>query len=92
MIHKLIAVCAGALLCSVAVANDDDDDKDMRSVETTFKSLDRNADERLSQTEVSNDQTLSQHFAALDKDSDGFLTKREYAGHMQDKQKEGRQY
>jgi hypothetical protein len=91
MIHRIIALFAAALLSFVAVANDDD--KGKRGADT-FKALDRNADERLSQTEASGDQEVAQHFAALDKDADGYLTKREYTAHMKGDKKEkmGREY
>jgi hypothetical protein len=47
-----------------------------------FESLDRNHDQRLSQSEAATDESLSGRFAALDVDSDGYVTKREYAAHM----------
>jgi hypothetical protein len=31
---------------------------------------------------------LTEHFAAVDADSDGYLTKREYTGHMKEMKKE----
>jgi len=48
-----------------------------------FESLDRNSDQRLSQTEASADRNVSSKFAALDVDGDGFVTKREFTAHME---------
>jgi len=62
-----------------------DEDKSSRAADATFKALDRNADERLSQSEVASDQELSQSFASLDTDSDGYLSKREYAAHAKER-------
>src|SRR5262245_50705663 len=47
-----------------------------------FESLDRNGDQRLSQSEASADRSASSKFAALDVDGDGYVTKREYAAVM----------
>lgn len=85
MTQKLISVFAAAVL-SIGVAAADDQDK-ATSADATFKSLDRDADERLSKTEVARDKMLTEHFAAVDADSDGYLTKREYSSHMKDMKK-----
>jgi hypothetical protein len=81
MTLKLISVLAATVL-SVGVVAADDQDKPAASVDATFKSLDRDADQRLSKTEAASDRMLSEHFAAVDGDSDGYLTKREYSSHM----------
>lgn len=91
MSHKIFAVLAATLLSSIAFANDNDNDDKARGGDA-FKAMDSNRDERLTQNEVSGDPALAQHFAALDRDQDGYLTKREYAAHKGDKNKEGRQY
>jgi Ca2+-binding EF-hand superfamily protein len=65
-------------------ANADDDDKRMRNTEVTFRSLDKNSDDRLSRGEVSASQQLVQQFSRLDADSDGYVTKQEYAAQGQD--------
>lgn len=87
MSHKILAVFAGTLLSFAAFANDARGD-------AVFKAMDANRDERLSLNEVSGDEQLMQHFAALDRDSNGYLTKQEYSARMKDgtKNKEGRQY
>lgn len=48
-----------------------------------FESLDRNADQRLSQQEAQSDENVAGKFAALDVDGDGYVTKREYSARMQ---------
>lgn len=80
MIYKLIPLFVAILLSAAAVA---DEAKRMQSKEATFKSLDKNADARLSKSEVKNDAALSAHFAALDADRDGHLTMGEYAAHTE---------
>lgn len=78
MMYKLVPLFIATLLSAAAIAGDD---KPMKSTDTMFKSLDKNSDERLSQSEVASDSKLSEHFASLDADSDGYLTKREYTAH-----------
>ena len=48
-----------------------------------FESLDRNSDQRLSQSEAASDENVADRFAALDSDSDGYVTKDEYTARMQ---------
>lgn len=89
MIPRIFAVLAAVLVSVTAFANEGDK---ARGAET-FKAMDANRDDRLTQNEVSGDATLAQHFAALDRNSDGYLTKQEYAAHMKgDKDKDRRQY
>ncbi len=80
MIYKLIPLFVAILLSTSAVA---EEPKQMQKKEATFKSLDKNADERLSRSEVKNEAALSAHFAALDSDRDGHLTMGEYAAHTE---------
>jgi len=54
----------------------DDQDQSAGSPDATFKSLDRDTDERLSKTEVAKDKMLTEHFTAVDADGDGYLTER----------------
>jgi Ca2+-binding EF-hand superfamily protein len=58
------------------------EDKSMSSAEETFKSLDKDSDQRLSKSEAANDKSLARTFAYLDADGNGFLTMREYTAHM----------
>lgn len=79
---KLLVSILAATVLSVGVATADDKEKSAASADATFKSLDRNADERLSKSEVTGNTMLTEHFAAVDADSDGYLTEREYSAHM----------
>jgi hypothetical protein len=54
-----------------------------RGATAQFEALDRNSDQRLSQSEVDSDENLSGKFAALDVDGDGYVTKREYTARLQ---------
>ena len=87
MTLKILAVLVAALLSSVAFADDGDN---------VFKAMDSNRDHQLTQNEVSGNPALWQQFAALDRDSNGYLTPQEYAAYMKmkdnDKNKEGREY
>lgn len=79
MISKLWIASATALLTlTTAQANDDDKPTD-KQASATFKAMDANRDDRLTQNEVSGDPTLAQNFTALDRDADGYLNKKEYA-------------
>jgi Ca2+-binding EF-hand superfamily protein len=92
MLYKLIALLAATLLSTAALA-DDQEKSTMRTSDATFKSLDRDTDERLSQTEVSSEPQLAQNFTQLDKDSDGYLSKREFTAYSRmEKQQQGREY
>jgi hypothetical protein len=44
-----------------------------------FESLDKNADRQISRTEAGFDRVLSNNFAFLDANGDGFLSPQEYA-------------
>ena len=92
MTYRSLSIFAAALLSSVVFAGDED--KMSGAAAATFKAMDANRDERLTQNEVSGDVELAQRFAALDRDADGYLTKREYSAHgsQEKKPREGRQY
>jgi EF hand len=82
MTRKILAVLVATLLSSVAFAGDD-----QPRGGAVFKAMDSNRDQRLSQNEVSGNQELWQQFAALDRDSDGYLTQQEYAAYMKSNDK-----
>jgi hypothetical protein len=69
---------ATVLAVGVAAA---DQDASPAGADAMFKSLDKDGDQRLSKSEVAQDKALMEDFAALDTDSDGYLTTREYASH-----------
>lgn len=79
---KISTTLAVALLSSAAMAQSEgpaqDQDLATGNVQTTFESLDRNKDQRLSKTEASADDGLSSQFAALDANADGYINKGEY--------------
>jgi Ca2+-binding EF-hand superfamily protein len=86
---KILIVSATALLTLTTYANADDKRTDDKQASATFKAMDANRDDKLTQNEVSGDPTLAQNFTALDRDSDGYLSKKEYAAaaskdHMKD--------
>jgi hypothetical protein len=85
MIKAVISLILASLL-SIGVAVADDPEK-KASADATFKSLDRDTDERLSKAEAAGDKMLTEHFAAVDADSDGYLSKREVTAHMKDMEK-----
>ena len=78
MKKELISMFAATVL-AVGAAAAADQDKPPASADAMFKSLDRDADQRLSKSEAAKDKALMEQFAALDTDSDGYLTAREYA-------------
>jgi len=79
---KISTTLAIALLSSAAMAQSEDPTPDQNvatgDVQTTFDSLDRNKDQRLSKLEASADDGLSSQFAALDTNADGYINKGEY--------------
>ena len=50
----------------------------------TFEALDRNADSQISKTEATTDSKLSDRFASVDTDGDGYVSKAEFLGAHQD--------
>jgi len=80
-ISRLLQVLLLSTL-SVAAARAAEQDQPASSAEATFKSLDKDADQRLSKSEAANDKSLARTFAYLDANGDGYLTMREYTAHM----------
>jgi hypothetical protein len=81
-----ISALAVALSSGCAMAGHDEDKQG--SAIARFESLDRNNDQRLSQSEASSDRNASSKFAALDVDGDGYVTKREYQARMEKDQQD----
>ena len=79
MMSKILIVSATALLTLTTTYANDDDKRTEKQASATFKAMDANRDERLTQNEVSSDPTLAQNFTALDRDADGYLSKKEYS-------------
>lgn len=89
--RNLIPVLVSSALAMTAVMADDQN-KSMANEEAVFKSLDKDTDQRLSKTEASGDQMLNDHFAMIDADADGYLTKREYTAHLKEMNKPKKEY
>jgi Ca2+-binding EF-hand superfamily protein len=82
MTQRLTALAVAAVLSiGFAVA---EDDTSMKSADATFKSLDRDTDQRLSKTEAAGDKMLTEHFAVVDADRDGYLSKTEVTTHIKE--------
>jgi Ca2+-binding EF-hand superfamily protein len=71
---KLYAVFA-IILCGTALATNDED---AAATQARFEALDRNADQRISKSEAASDKDLAGRFAAVDSDTDGYLTQLEF--------------
>jgi Ca2+-binding EF-hand superfamily protein len=54
-------------------------DSQARTSESAFSALDRNSDHRVSRTEAGVDRHLSEDFAYIDTDGDGYISATEYA-------------
>jgi hypothetical protein len=76
-----VSALAVALASPAAFAGNDNERHGGSSAQ--FEALDRNSDQRLSQTEAASDEKVAGKFAALDVDSDGYVTKTEYTARMQ---------
>ena len=81
MKKELISALLTTTVLCVGVVVAADQDKPTAGADVMFKSLDRDEDQRLSKSEVAKNKVLTEDFAALDTDSDGYLTTREYAAH-----------
>jgi Ca2+-binding EF-hand superfamily protein len=80
-VSRLLQVLLLATL-SVTAGRAAEQDQPASSAEETFKSLDKNADQRLSKSEAASDKSLAKTFAYLDANGDGYLTMREYTAHL----------
>jgi Ca2+-binding EF-hand superfamily protein len=71
---KFIAVLAACSLCAVALA----EDTKQVATASAFTALDKNADNQISKTEAGIDRKLSDGFAYVDTNGDGFISRTEY--------------
>jgi hypothetical protein len=76
--HKFIVLIGTAVLSTSAVYAGDESKTTVTSVTAAFESLDKNADQQISQTEAASDRALADSFAAADANGDGYLNKSEY--------------
>jgi hypothetical protein len=74
--NKLIAGLASLCMCAIAAAGDEPQFATATPAE--FVSLDKNADNQISKTEAGTDRKLSDGFAYVDTDGDGFISRTEY--------------
>jgi hypothetical protein len=74
---KAMILGTATLLCSAALAGEPP--QATAKTLASFESLDKNADRQISRTEAGPDRRLSNGFAFLDTNGDGFLSPEEYA-------------
>jgi hypothetical protein len=72
---KILLTAVGAVLLSTTAVAGDVASK----APITFEALDRNADRQISRTEAAGEKALSESFASVDADGDGYVTQDEYA-------------
>ena len=75
---KLIAVVAGLCLCALANAATPANVAKINATPASFAGLDKNADNQISKTEAGVDRKLSDVFAYVDTNGDGFISRSEY--------------
>jgi hypothetical protein len=78
--HKFVlATLAGAAtLLAAASVHANDDGKARIATAESFATLDRNGDHRISRSEAGFDRLMSQTFAEVDTDGDGFVSPAEF--------------
>jgi Ca2+-binding EF-hand superfamily protein len=78
--HKqmLAAVVCISTFVVAAGAHADENDKNKVASTSSFAALDRNGDRRISRSEAGFDRILSQTFAEIDTDGDGFVSQAEF--------------
>lgn len=80
--HKLILatlVGTATLLATAGASAADSGGKAKIAAANSFAALDRNGDHRISRSEAGFDRLLSQTFAEIDTDGDGFVSPAEFA-------------
>jgi hypothetical protein len=75
---KLFAVWVGACLCVLANAAPPPQVAKINATPAGFTSLDKNTDNQISKTEAGMDRKLSDAFAYVDTNGDGFISRAEY--------------
>lgn len=74
---KILLTAVGAVLLSTAAVAGEVAGKANTAI--TFEALDKNADRQISRTEAAGEKALSDSFASVDTDGDGYVTKDEYS-------------
>lgn len=75
MKYALIVLCTAALTSAAALAEDSSRTKEPTDL---FKTVDADADGKVSKEEAAANSTFANNFSALDGNSDGVVTEREY--------------
>lgn len=75
---KILLTAVGAVLLSTAAAVAGEV-AGKANAAITFEALDKNADRQISRTEAAGEKALSDSFASVDTDGDGYVTKDEYS-------------
>ena len=75
---KLIAALVGFCLCVLANADTPANVAKINATPASFAGLDKNADNQISKTEAGVDRKLSDVFAYVDTNGDGFISRSEY--------------
>lgn len=79
---KILLTAVGAMLLSTAALAGDIAGKasiaSKPNIAITFEGLDKNADRQISRTEAAGEKALSDSFASVDTDGDGYVTEDEY--------------
>jgi len=75
MKYPLIVLCAAALASTAAFAEDSSPAKGSGDL---FKTVDTNADGKVTKEEAATNTSFEKNFSALDGNSDGIVTEREY--------------
>jgi hypothetical protein len=78
--HKFVfaTLASTATLLVAAGAHADDHGKTKVAAASSFATLDRNGDHRISRSEAGFDRIMSQTFAEIDTDGDGFVSQAEF--------------
>jgi Ca2+-binding EF-hand superfamily protein len=72
-------VALGTASAQEASYNNSDKRQRISAIAGTFTALDRNGDHRISRSEAGFDRVMSETFAEIDTDGDGFVSAAEYA-------------
>jgi hypothetical protein len=75
--NRYVVLTAASLVSFGAFAQQAPSDP-AKAMPLSFESLDRNADHKLSETEVKSDAALARSFKAADKNGDGYISAEEF--------------
>jgi predicted nicotinamide N-methyase len=75
---KVIALVAGICVFAIAAADNGSQVVKSKASPAAFTTLDKNADNQISKTEAGTDRILSNGFAYVDTNGDGFISRTEF--------------